>query len=244
LVIDGVSRAEEVVEDSVEEVSEFLDVRNIESLSGLRLDELGVNGENLVGVASSDGDGEEGVDHLNELDGDDTGGFEFELIKDVLGFSDLLDGVVDGFSSLGVEGDFSSSGDSEVIELLVVNVEGLASEVSEVSSSGLFTLGEVELGLASVEGVSGSFDFRLSEVELFLAVFSLFSVEVKVVFVLLEDLVVEVVKEANELVVLLEGVGLEEVDEVSEGDSLLLLEGFNSLNISLEGLGFLVDGHG
>jgi len=243
LVIDGVSRVEEVVEDTVEEVSEFLDVRNVEGLSSLGLDELGVNGENLVGVAGSDGDGEEGVDHLDESNWDDTGGFEFELVEDVLGFSDLGDGVVDGFSSLVVEGDLTSSGDSEVVELLAVNVQGLAGEISEVSSSGLFTLGEVELGLASVKRVSGGIDFRLSEVEFFSAFFSLFGVEVQVVFVLLEDLVVEVVEEANELVVLLEGVGLEEVDEVSEGNSLLLLEGFNRSNISLEGLGFLVDSH-
>jgi len=180
---------------------------------------------------------------LDELDGDDTGGFEFELIKDVLGFSDLSYGVVEGFSSLVVEGDLSGSGNSEVIELLAVNVEGLASEVSEIGSSGLFALSEVELSLASVEGVGGGIDFVLSEAEFFVAFFSLFSVEVEVVFVLLEDLVVEVIKESNELVVLLEGVGLEEVDEVSEGNSLLLLEGFNSSNISLEGLGFLVDSH-
>jgi len=205
----------------------------------LGLDELGVDGENLVGVASSNGEGEETVDHLDELDWDDTSGFEFELVEDVFGFSDLSNGVVNGFSSLGVEGGLTGSGDSEVVELLVVNVEGLAGKISEIGSSGLFTLGEVELSLSSIKGVFSIVDFVLSERVFFVALFSLFSVEVKVVFVLLEDLVVKVVKETNELVVLLEGVGLEEADEVSEGNSLLLLRLSTAWTSALNGLAFL-----
>lgn len=44
---------------------------------------------------------------------------------------------------------------------------------------------------------------------------------------LVEDLRVEVIKEFNKLVILLEGVRLEEVDEISEGDGGLLLDGFD-----------------
>lgn len=204
-----------------------MDIRNIEGLLDLGLDELGVDWENLVGVAGSDGDGEETVDDLNELDWNDTSVFEFEFVEDVLGSVYGTDGIIKGLSSLGVEGNLSSSGNSEVIELLVVNVEGLAGKISEVGSSGLFALSKVELSLALAKGFSGSVDFIRSEAEFFRAFFSLLSVKIEVIFVLLEDLVVEVVKETNKLVVLLESVGLEEVDEISEGNSLLLLECFN-----------------
>lgn len=61
-----------------------------------------------------------------------------------------------------------------------------------------------------------------------------------VVFVL--DLTDEVVKEFVELVVDLEVVGLEEVDEVSEGDGLLSLGVLNFLSVDLEGLGPLEGG--
>jgi len=150
LVVKGVSGGLEVGEHFVEEISDFSDVVDVEALLGLGLDQLVVNGENLVGVTSSDTEGEEGVGNLDEFSGDNTEGGHFEFVEDVFSFVDGGDGLVDVSSSGLVKSDLGSSGGSQVVELLVVDNEGLGSEVTEVVSSGLFVRSEVELGLAGI----------------------------------------------------------------------------------------------
>jgi len=220
LIINSVTGSLEVGEHVVEEISDFSDVVGVEGLSGLRLDQLVVDGEDLVGVTSSDTDGEEGVDDLDERSGDETEGFHFEFVEDVFTFSDGGGGGVDVGSSGLVEGDLGSSGGSQVIELLVVDDEGVGSEVTEVGGSSLFVLSEVELVLGSIVGFLGIIDFTLSEFVFFSEFRSLLGVEGEVLVVFVLDLTDEVVKEFVELVVDLEVVGLEEVNEVCEGDGL------------------------
>jgi hypothetical protein len=239
LVVDGVSGGLEVGEHVVKEVSDFSDVVDVEVSSGLGLDQLVVDGEDLVGVSGSDSNSEEGVDNLDEGRGNNTEGGHFEFVEDVFSFVDSGDGLVDVGSSGLVEGDLGSSGGSQVVELLVVDGEGLGSEVTEVVSSGLFVLSEVELGLGSiVRGLSVG-DFTFSEFVFFSEFFSLLGVEGEVLVVFILDLSNEVVKEFVELVVDLEVVGLEEVDEVSEGDGLLSLGVFDFSGVNLEWLGLL-----
>lgn len=239
LVVKSVSGGLEVGKHIIEEVSEFSDVVDVEVLSGLRLDQLVVNWENLVGVSSSDTDGEETVDDLDERGGDNTEGGHFELVEDVFGFVDSGGGGLDVGTSGLVEGDLGSSGGSEVVELLVVDDEGLGSEITEVASSGLFRGGEVKLGLGSIVSSLASSDFRFSEGVFSREFFSLLSVQSEVLVVFFLDLSDEVVKELVELVVDLEIVGLEEVNEVSEGDGLLSLGVFNLSSIDSERLGLL-----
>jgi len=103
-----------------------------------------------VGMSSSNTDGEEGVNNLDEGSWDNTEGGHFEFVEDVFTFVDGNDGLIDVGSSGLVEGDLGSSGGSQVVELLVVDGEGLGSEVTEVVGSGLFVRSEVELSLGSI----------------------------------------------------------------------------------------------
>jgi hypothetical protein len=114
------------------------------------LEELVVNWEDVVGVTSLDTDSEEVVDDLDEGVGDNTHSFHFEFVEDVFSFVDGNDGLIDPGSSGLVFSNLGSSGGSQVVELLVVDVEGLGSEVTEVAGSGLFVFSEVELGLRCV----------------------------------------------------------------------------------------------
>jgi len=141
LVVNGVSSSLEVGQHIIEEISDFSDVVNIEVLSGLSLDQFVVNGEDLVGVTSSNTDSEEGVNDLDERGWDNTEGGHFEFVEDVFSFIDGSDSLVDVGSSGLVEGDLGSSGGSQVVELLVVDGEGLGSEVTEVVGSVLFVRG-------------------------------------------------------------------------------------------------------
>jgi len=211
-------------------------------LLGLSLEELVVNGEDVVGVTSLNTDGEEGVNNLDERGGDNTHGSHFEFVEDVFSTVDGNDSLIDPGSSGLVFSDLGSSGGSQVVELLVVDGEGLGSEVTEVAGSGLFVLSEVELGLGCVPGVLGIIDFVLSEFVFFSEFFSLLGVQGEVLVVFVLDLANQVVKEFVELVVDLEVVGLEEVNEVSEGDGLLSLGAFDGSGINLEWLGLLEGG--
>lgn len=138
LVVDGVTSGLEVGQHIIEEVSDFSDVVNIEVLSDLGLDQFVIDGEDLLGVTSSNTDSEEGVNNLDEFSGDNTEGSHFEFVEDVFTFVDGNDGGIDVGSSGLVEGDLGGSGGSQVVELRVIDNEGLGSEVSEVVSSGLF----------------------------------------------------------------------------------------------------------
>lgn len=149
-VVKGVSGSLEVGQHFIEEVSDFSDVVDVEVSFSLGLDQLVVDGEDLVGMSGSDSNSEEGVNDLDERGGNDTEGGHFEFVEDVFSFVDGGDGLVDVGSSGLVKGDLGSSGGSQVVELLVVDGEGLGSEVTEVVGSGLFVFSEVKLGLGSV----------------------------------------------------------------------------------------------
>jgi len=192
-----------------------------------------------VGVSSSNTDGEEGVDDLDERSGDNTEGGHFEFVEDVLSFVDGSGGLGDVGRSGLVEGDLGSSGGSQVVELLVVDDEGLGSEITEVAGSGLFVRSKVKLSLGCIICVLGIRNFFGSERVFSSEFFSLLSVEGEVLVVFILDLSNKVVKEFIELVVDLEVVGLEEVNEVSEGDGLFSLGVFNECSINLEWLGLL-----
>lgn len=83
LSIKGNLSSLEVSEHVTEEILDFSDVVNVEVLSGLRLNQLVVNWEDLVGVSSFNTDSEEGVDDLDERWWDNTEGLHFEFVEDV-----------------------------------------------------------------------------------------------------------------------------------------------------------------
>jgi hypothetical protein len=149
-IIEGVSTGLEVGNHGIEEISDFSDVVDVEGLLGLSLEELVVNWEDVVGVSGLNTDSQEVVDDLDERGGDNTHSGHFEFVEDVFGFVDGNDSLVNPCSSGLVFSDLDGSVGSQVIELLVVDGEGLGSEVTEVAGSGLFVFSEVKLGLGSI----------------------------------------------------------------------------------------------